>query len=310
MFGKEVKVNRKLVRIGLLDGEGYQFVEDPATAVEALKRGRAKLDVFTFIPRISEAGKQYEYYSEMDNMAVLRVTTFEDWNTNTIDFKVRNKTRKAGKAGVEIREAPFDDALIRGIHGVYNDSPMRQGKAFKHYGKDLETVREMSATFLDRSIFVGAYLKEEMIGFIKLVTDETNTQAGLMHIVSMISQRDKAPTNALLAYAIKVCAERKIPNLWYANMEYANKQQDSLADFKRANGFEKVDIPRYYVPLTVAGRIALRWGLHRDIAEIVPESVASRYRNLRKYWLGRKVAAMEQAGASAATSTSAPKETA
>ncbi len=41
----------------------------------------------------------------------------------------------------------------------------------------------MSATFLDRSIFVGAYLKEEMIGFIKLVTDETNTQAGLMQIV-------------------------------------------------------------------------------------------------------------------------------
>ena len=93
----------------------------------------------------------------------------------------------------------------------------------------------------------------------------TGTQAGLMNIVSMIQHRDKAPTNALMAQAIRSCADRGISNLWYANMSYGKKQLESaLADFKRHNGFQKVDLPRYYVPLTVVGRVALRLSLHHN----------------------------------------------
>ncbi len=210
--------------------------------------------------------------------------------TNTIDFKVRNKVRKSGKNGVELREVPFDDELVRGIHAVYNESPTRQGKPFLHYGKDIETVREMSATFLDRSVFIGAFLGGELIGFVKLVSDEKRTQAGLMHIVSMIQHRDKAPTNALIAHAVRACAERGITYLWYAHMSYGNKKDDSLADFKKANGFEKVEIPRYYVPLTLAGRLALKWGLHRSMTEWVPGSVVERYRKIRKSYYDRRTA--------------------
>jgi hypothetical protein len=201
--------------------------------------------------------------------------------------------RKAAKNGVNVREVPFDDNLVQGIHAIYNESPIRQGKKFWHYGKDLEAVRRMNGTFLDRTIFIGAYLQDSLIGFVKLVANEEWSQAGLMQIVSMIQHRDKAPTNSLVAQAVRSCAERGIPHLWYANFSYGKKQQDTLADFKRHNGFQKVDVPRYYVPLTVVGRMALRMGLHHGTIDWIPEPVASTYRKIRSYWYKQKFPGLE-----------------
>ena len=74
---------------------------------------------------------------------------------------------------------------------------------------------------------------------------------------------------------------------------YRKKQQDSLADFKRHNGFQKVDVPRYYVPLTLRGRIAFKLGLHHEIADSIPEPVAATFRKIavtgiRENFLGLK----------------------
>ena len=46
-------------------------------------------------------------------MAALRVSTFDHRTTKQIDFKVRNKVRKAAKNGVVVQEMPFDDAYVR-----------------------------------------------------------------------------------------------------------------------------------------------------------------------------------------------------
>jgi len=153
----------------------------------------------------------------------------------------------------------------------------------------------MNATFLDRSIFIGAFFDGTLIGFVKLVTNEDSSQAGLMQIVSMIQHRDKAPTNALIAQAVRSCADRKIPHLWYANFSYGKKQTDSLAEFKRHNGFQKVELPRYYVPLTVAGRVALRLGLHHKANDWIPEPVAATYRRIRSSWYAKKFPGLENA---------------
>ena len=286
--GKEFRIDRKLVRIGYLDGEGYQFLDDPETELESLRSSRQGVDIFTFIQRLSDTAPKHSYPMEMGNMATIRVSTFDEWMTKQIGPKVRNMVRKSAKSGVEIREVPYDDAFVRGISAVYNESPIRQGMKFWHYGKDLETVRRINGTFMDRSIFIGAYFEGNLIGFIKMVTDKDRTQAGLMQVVSMIGQRDKAPQNALIAQAVRSCADRGIGYLWYANMSYGKKQRDGLADFKRYNGFQKIEVPRYYVPLTIAGRVALRFGLHRSMADWVPESVASTYRRVRKQWYERK----------------------
>jgi hypothetical protein len=293
--GKELRTRGALARIGFLDKEGYQFLEDPEAALAVLRKSDAGIDIFTFIQKLSDTSPKYSYPMEWDNFAVLRVSSFDDWFKQTIDVKVRNKIRKAEKSRVVVREMPFDDTLVRGIHAIYNESPIRQGKRFWHYGKDLDAVHKMNAVLLDRSIFLGAFFEDNLIGFAKLVSDEDRGQAGLMQIVSMLQHRDKAPTNVLIAQAVRSCAERRIPNLWYANFSYGKKQADSLADFKRYNGFLKVELPRYYVPLTVAGRVALRLGLQHGISERIPESVASRYRRIRRLWFARRFPGVESA---------------
>jgi hypothetical protein len=291
---REIRIDRRLIRLGYIDGEGFQFLKDPEAAIRTLRESRPGIDIFTFIQKLSETTPKYSFPTESDNFAVLPITTFDDWMKHQIDFKVRNKIRKAEKNGVRVREVPFDDSLIRAISVIYNESPIRQGKRFWHYGKDLETLRKMKATFLERSIFIGAFYQETMIGFVKLVASEDYSQAGTMHIISMVSYRDRAATNALIAQAVRSCADRKIPLLWYANMLYGNKERDPLADFKRHNGFQKVDIPRYFVPLTLAGRVGLRLGLHRGLNSWVPESLARRYRSLRSEWYARRLPTLEK----------------
>ena len=293
--GKQALIEGKLVRVARLDAEGFDFFDDPESALEIIRKSRAGADLFTFTQKLSDTAPKYSYPTEWDNIAALRVTTFDDWMTKQIDFKARNKARKAAKHGVVVKEVPFDDDLIRGISGIYNESPIRQGRRFWHYRKDLDTLRRMKATFSDRSIFIGAFFDGSMIGFIKLVPTEDRSQAGLMHIASMFLHRDKAPTNALIAQAVRSCADRKIPYLWYANFSYRKKQQDSLADFKRHNGFQKVDVPRYYVPLTLRGRIAFKLGLHHEIADSIPEPVAATFRKIRRYWYTRKFPGFENA---------------
>ena len=281
---KKLRVSGKLIRVGFIDGEGYQFLDDPAAALAELRRSGPRIDIFTFIQKLSDTAPQYGYPMEWDNMAALPISTFDEWMTKQIDFKVRNKVRKAAKSGVTVKEVAYDDAYVRGIHAIYNESPVRQGKPFWHYGKDIEAVRKMNATYMDRSIFIGAYFENALIGFVKLVFNEDRTQAGLMQIVSMIGYQDKAPTNALIAHAVRSCADRGIPYLWYANMTYGKKQIDGLADFKRHNGFQKIDVPRYFVPLTLLGRAGLRFGLHRGLNDWIPEPIAATYRRIRKQW--------------------------
>jgi hypothetical protein len=183
----------------------------------------------------------------------------------------------------------FGDALVRGIHAIYNECPVRQGKPFPHYGKDLERVHKEESTHLDRSIFLGAYLGDKLIGFTKLVVDETRTQAGVMNFVSLLAHRDKAPTNALISQAVRCCAERGIAYLTYANFAYGRKERDSLADFKKNNGFTRFDLPRYYVPLTPLGKLGLALGLHRKWIDRVPAPIWNKYRELRAAWYSRGI---------------------
>ncbi len=291
--GKEIRIHGKLIRIASLDAEGYQFLKDPEAALRVLRESRTRIDLFTFIQELSDTAPRYSYPMEWDNMAVLRVSSFDDWMKHQIDFKTRNKVRKAEKNGVTVREVTLDEVLIQGMTAIYNESPTRQGKAFWHYGKGPETVRRMMESFLDRTIFLGAFCGDTLIGFVQLVTDEDRGQAGLMQILSMIRHRDKAPTNALIAQAVRCCADRGITYLWYASMSYGKKQRDSLADFKRHNGFQRVEVPRYFVPLTVVGQMALQLGFHHNMADWIPESLLAKYRRIRALWFAKRLPGLE-----------------
>ena len=286
--GNELLVQGRLCRVARLDGDDFKFLDDPEAVLAEVRKTRLRIDLFTFLQGLPGTPTKYSYPMEWDNAAVLPVSTFENWWTKQIGFKARNKAKQAEKKGVTVREVPFDDELARGIWEIYNESPIRQGRIFPHYGKSFEHVREMSATFLDSSVFIGAFEGNKLIGFIKLTIDDSRTQAGIMHIISMLAHRDKAPTNALVAQAVRSCADRNIPNLVYAKFAYGKKAQSSLSDFKERNGFQRVDLPRYYVPLTPLGKLALSLGLHRHITDRLPESFAAKLRELRSAWYQRK----------------------
>jgi hypothetical protein len=277
---RELRMAGRLCRLAHLDADDYKFLHNPELVVSELRKSKLAIDLFTFLQKLPDTSPKYPYPYEMDNLAVLPLSTFDYWWTKQIDNKTRNMVRKSEKNGVVLREVPFDDALVQGIWEIYNESPFRQGRLFPHYGKSLETVREMSGTFLDSSVFIGAFDRDRLIGFIKL--------AGIMHIMSLLDQREKAPTNALVSHAVRSCADRGISHLVYSKFSYGKKRRSSLSDFKERNGFQQIDLPRYYVPLTRWGALAFKMGLHRSLLDLIPESVGAKLRDVRIAWYRHK----------------------
>ena len=180
--GREIKISRGMVRVARLDADMYQFLRNPEPLIAELRARKLSIDLFTFTQTITDTTPKYKYPMEWENLAVLPVSTFQDWWDKQIGFKARNKAKQAEKKGVVLREVPFGDELVRGITEIYNETPVRQGRPYPHFGKDFATVHREEATYLESSVFIGAYLGEELIGFIKMVWDEERIQAGLMNI--------------------------------------------------------------------------------------------------------------------------------
>ena len=287
---REIRVNGRFPRIAKIEGDKYCFLdeEEPAFIIENLKKCGERIDLFTFVQKVTDPSPKYDYPWEWDNFAALPVTDFDHWWKKQIKDKTRNLVRKAEKKGVTVKEVPFSESLAEGILAIYNESPIRQGKRFPHYGMKLDQIFDYAGSFPDQSKFIGAFLGEELIGFIKLTIDETKTQAGLMHILSMLQHRSKSPTNALLAQAVRCCDSLNIPYLIYSNFAYGKKQNDGLTKFKEYNGFQKIDVPRYYVPISLKGRICLTLGLHHHFAERIPEGWIEKLQNIRSAWYAKK----------------------
>ena len=281
---EQIRIRGRLIRIGNLHSDGFDRLKNPAAAIASVSGTSVPIDLFTFVQTLPDLQPQFDYPMEWDNFAALPVQNFEHWWSAQIDNKTRNMVRKSQKKGVVVKEVPFNDVLVNGIHQIYNETPVRQGKRFMHYGQDREVIARTHATFLDQSVFIGAFLGECLVGFVKLVLDRSGGQAGMMQILSMIEHRDVAPTNALIAQVVRSCAARNIPYARYANFSYGAKQYDSLVAFKISNGFQRVEVPRYFVPLTPRGRVALRFGLHHRMRERIPEAVLAPFRELRRRW--------------------------
>ncbi len=288
--GTSLRVSGRVVKVGAIYDEYWlekNSIPNPEEIIEGAKANRAAIDIFTFSQRLPDVCPRYPYYMEWDNVAALPITTFEHWWTSEVNDKTRNMVRKAQKKGVVVKLAAFDDRLVDGIARIYNETPVRQGRPFSHFGKTPNQVRGENASYLERSDFLAAYTGEELIGFIKLVY--TGEVAGMMQILSQVKARDKAPNNALVAKAVEVCAKKGIRYLTYSKFIYGKKGLDPIAEFKHHNGFQKIDFPKYYVPLTEKGKIGLLLGLHREFNEILPPGVVSSLRKIRTRWYMAKI---------------------
>jgi Acetyltransferase (GNAT) domain len=275
--GKKILIEGKIPRIARLEQEWCDDAGDPEILADALRKTADGPDILTFTQRLPDLEPQYGYQMELDSMAVLPIKSYAFWWEKQIERQARNKIRKAQKKGVIIRPTDFDDKLIHGMTSIFNETPIRQGRHFLHYGKDFETIKHQFSRFLFREEIFGAYLREELVGFIFLA--DAGRYAFLGQIISKIAHRDLAPNNALLAKAVERCAERGFPYLVYALW-----LDDSLGDFKRSNGFQKFDLPRYFVPLTHKGKLTLKLGLHRGWKGAVPKQLTKPLKKLRRRW--------------------------
>jgi len=239
------------------------------------------VDIFSFIERtwcFKQPSISKSWGKSDDNVALLRLGSYDEWLKN-IGKKTRNMIRKAEKSGIETRVAEPDDRLAEGIWRIYNEAPVRQGRAFPHYGASLKDV-EKTVFSAKNSTYVAAYLQDELVGFIQL--DHGNNVTIISQILSLQKHWDKAVNNALVAKAIETCADRAEQWVMYGRMG----NHPTLDSFKQNNGFGPQQISRYYAPLTAKGKIAVKLGLCREIKDMLPRNV--KYALIPLYnWLSR-----------------------
>jgi hypothetical protein len=223
-------------------------------------------DIFTFLDRrwcCSILYSPKSWISEADNVGLLEIKSYDVW-WQTIGKKTRNMVRRAEKNGVKVNVVEPSDNLAEGIWKIYNETPIRQERAFSHYGESLELVK-LNMYSAKNNSFIGAYFDGELAGFIQIIYGENI--AIISNILSLQVHWDKSVNNALLAKAVEVCSSKGVRWLMYGRIG----NHPSLDRFKENNGFIKYPITRYYIPITSKGKLAIRLGLHRDLKDVLPE---------------------------------------
>jgi hypothetical protein len=239
------------------------------------------VDIFTFIERgwcFKIQNPQNDWVRARDNVALLRVTSFDEW-WKAVGKKTRNIVRKAEKRGITTKTVEPSERLAEGVWKIYNETPIRQGRGFPHFGITLERTRK--GLFASKNCtYIGAYYQKELVGFIQLVYGDNI--AIMSQILSLQKHWDKAVNNALTAKTVVVCAEKDVPWLMYGRMG----NHPSLDRFKIHNGFNEFPITRYYIPLTRKGKLATKLKLHEKIKDVLPTSM--KYPLIPFYnWLSR-----------------------
>jgi hypothetical protein len=246
--------------------EYQRSVAPDEAVVKRLKR--EGVDVFTFIERrwcCPIEGPDRSWGKSEDNIALLEISTYENW-LNLIGKKTRNMIRKAEKTGVTTKIAEPSENLATDIWMIYNETPIRQERAFPHYGITLDAVKRSILESRD-STFVAAYMQGELVGFVQLVHGDRITI--ISQILSLQKHWDKAINNALVAKTVEYCAANGIRFAMYGRMG----NHPTLDRFKQSNGCVKFPLTRYSVALTAQGRMAMKLGLHRDMKDRLPQSM-------------------------------------
>jgi hypothetical protein len=272
--GRTIIVAGKWFREARIHDEDWlpgEAVRDPAHFLRIIKNSQLNPDWFTFAQKFTDPKPRFSYPLEWDNIAAIPITSFNEWWERRVSHDLRKDVRRAEKRGIIIRPFELTDKLAGGIKEIYDETPIRQGRRFWHYGKNLESVKRENSSFLDRSEFIGAFLGDELVGFIKIVF--TDDIARMMQIIAKEQHQDKRPMNALIAKAVEVAEARKCSYLTYGKYTYDNKKNSSVVQFKRRNGFEEIHFPRYYIPMSTRGGVAIKAGLHLGVKRFIPESV-------------------------------------
>jgi hypothetical protein len=276
LIGKtEISVSGRILKIAKLRHEWFEYLDDPKAFITEIKKAGAA-DILTFLQEAHIDRPELKFQSEPASASVLTFKSFDDWWKN-LNFKARNKARKAQKCGVDLRPAKLDDDFIRGVEVIYNESPIRQGRKFTHYGKNFATIKNDLSSFPECTFFIGAYHEDRLIGFMKLFEGDRILRT--VHILATFADRDKNVMDALIAKAVEMASQKNILHLHYGDWAHRG-----LGAFRLKFGFEQHDCPRYYVPLNWRGDLALKAGLQRPWRERIPQDWKDRLAGAKNKW--------------------------
>lgn len=265
---KKIGLQRRFFFTIARDSKEYLHNIVPSPKFLTKLRGRGA-DIFTFLERgwcFTYPNPPSAWKREKDNIALIRVTSYEDWWNEAGKKTKRRMVRRAEKSGISTRIVEPSEDLAKGLWKIFNETPIRQGRGFPKYGVSLETVRRY-VFGSKNSNYIGAYYEGDLIGFVHLVYGDNI--ANMAHFLSLMQHWSKAPNNALVAKAVEVCADKGIPYLMYGRMG----NHPSLDMFKQSNGFSKFTLTRYYIPLTRKGRLAIKLRVHQEMKDALPPSM-------------------------------------
>ena len=171
--GRSVIVDGRFFRLARIHQESWfaDDFEDLPSFLEQLRCTSVRLgriDAFTFAQNLPHLSQKHDFKTHAESVAAIPITTYEHW-MDGLQRDSRTDVRKAAKRGVAVRASELTDEFVRGIVALYNESPVRQGKRFWHYGKQEGAVRKENSSFTDRSVFLGAYVGGDLVGFMKIV---------------------------------------------------------------------------------------------------------------------------------------------
>jgi hypothetical protein len=280
--GREIIVAGSIIKIAKLKEEWDNDIEETEEFIKKLKTYNRRIDIFSFMQRIPESRPKFKYPMKWDNVAAIPIQNYDYWYNNVLHPNPRNKIKIAKKKGVVVKLFELNDESLKGIMEIYHENPLRQGKYFTDYRIDTETARKANETFLERAVFIGAYFKNELIGFVKLVSSGKIMRT--MGILGKIKHRDKAPMNLLISKAVEVCAEKNIPYLVYGKFSYGKVGSDTLKQFKLYLGFESICLPRYFIPFNSWGKNIVKLNLQEGIINILPKKLIKELRMIPIMW--------------------------
>jgi len=123
--GRELVIERGLCRVAHLDADDYKFLDDPEATIAELRGTKARIDLFTFLQKLPDTTPKHAYPIEWDNMAVLPISTYENWRRNQDTTRPILKPFQEESWAIGLRQG--DDALLKQVNQFLKDYQARGG---------------------------------------------------------------------------------------------------------------------------------------------------------------------------------------
>jgi len=275
MKSSDIIIEGKFPKFVRLRNEWCEEPEEPEELIASLNQQEINADILTFRQLLPATEPKYNYYYILDPLAVIPVSTYDDWFTKQVKSNVRSNIRKSVNRGVESRVEEFDEDMINGIVELVNDTPIRQDRKYTYFGYNYEKIKETFAPGSYYCEYIGVYYENKLIGFTKLLfAGQCSHNFGM---ISKVEHRDKAPQYALISKSIERTALRKTPFLLYGQWV-----EGGLGQFKKHIGCQLIEVPKYYIPLTAKGNLVIKLNLHLGFRNLLPRKISNLLKSLRK----------------------------